>query len=100
MLANQKTDCICLVFFQSKPDENIFDGLQSSDDVIVARDSLAYIVEEQRKKEQLGLFEFRINLGQRTFPIVRRAFQAVNVLNGDKRVRVNGVVMVKIANDQ
>src|ERR1700719_623368 len=100
MVTNEKAYGISLAGLQIKAAENFFDGFQAASDVVFAGHSLAHIVKEQRKEKKFGFLQLGKKSGERTFPVLLRFPQAVNIFDGHERMRVHRVMMVIIADHQ
>src|SRR5262249_15783551 len=72
VIADEETHSVGFLRRQLQARKDFFDCFEAAHDVIVAGHSLADVVEEQRKKKELGSFQVGKNLRERALPRLRR----------------------------
>ena len=68
--------------------------------MIVRGRAFAGIVQKQAQVKEFGLFEFREQSGEALVPFRFRFLQAMQMLDGKKRVLVDRVAVIEVADDQ
>ena len=74
--------------------------MQTELDVILAGHGFAGIMQQQRQEKQFRLFEFALQCRKAPVPFRFRFFQTMQMFDGQERVLIDRVAMVKVAHHQ
>src|SRR5882672_12128492 len=100
MVRNQKNHHLAVNRFKTKPFESAGGSLQASGHVVIIRHTLADIMEQESQKEQVGTFECIQNVAEAAFQFAVGSSQRMDVFNRHKRMFVDRVAVVIVANDK
>ena len=100
MQADELEDGLALFGVEVEAGEEAVGELDALAGVFAGAAALAGVVEQQREQEEIEAVDFRQQLRKAVFVVVRGLAQAVDVVDGEEGVLVDGVAVVAVADDE
>ena len=100
MEADELEDGLALLGVEVQPGEEGVGQLDALAGMLAGAAGLAGVVKQQGEQEEVEAVDLRQQLGQALFVVVGGLAQAVDVVDGEEGVLVDGVAVIAVANDQ
>ena len=100
MQADELNDGLALFAVKLQAGQQRVGQLDAGSDVVLVAAGLAGIMQQQGEQEEIEAVDLRQQLGKPLLVFVRGLAQAVDIVDGQEGMLIDGVAMIAVANDQ